>query len=247
MKISWEKYIISEESDNGALGVSLRLSDKTPNVFLRYVILNQAVNFFAAKVKELDEEHFYNRLNGEVTYVLSDTMKGLANRLYEQVLVDGYPQFVKEREKLKKKLEEANPHWWRQQPALPNTSSLVKLCEVDEIYILGGLTLEEAVQGYKAAKEELKLIENSQLDEFCVDRKKMLNLEYAGEYNSCMEELSKSHSIPDKNVFIESLNLPKIPYQKTRLSFDRRPAESYVGLDAYVTKFINMFMSKIEH
>ena len=214
-------------------------ADHNPNILTTYILANYAADWFLERIKELDKDHQYNRISGEVE-VLSDEALKIAEKLYDIVIHDGYPGYNEALENKRKELKELHPEWWRTQPSLPNMMSLYKMINISYFdNYKNTITIEEAIQGYKAAKDILKEINNDDLTPFCTETKTMLNYEFKKEYDEEINKVKEFYHIPDKKEWIENLNLPKIKKTKTRMSLDRQPCSDIGPFERFSTYWYN--------
>ena len=138
--------------------------------------------------------------------------------LYEQV----YEELLAQ---LEVKKQEFKTTHHEEQLCLPSSSELCQVimdrmskCDIS-------LSLEECVQGYKAASEALKAILNSDLDQYCIEVKIMLNVEHKEEYDQFVKRTMEELKIPTRADFVNRLvtefGFPEQSITRSRLCLDR--------------------------
>ena len=233
-------FKITTEFPNG-----LKLYDENnhPNILSTYIMANTASDLFLNNLKEKDIDHKYNKITGEAE-VFSDDLSKTAEKLYELMIRDGFPDYINEIESKKLELKQSHPEWWREQVCLPNTSFIYKDYKIINLLnnIIKNLSIEECIQGYKASKEILKFISNDELTPFCIDSKIMLNYEFKEEYDNELNKIKERYNIPNKKEWIESLKLPKIKINKTRLCLDRQPCNNLDSFELFINFWYKYFI-----
>lgn len=188
------------------------------NPFFLYTVANFAKEHFKNKIVELDKGHIYNKKREDII-INPDYYKTKEFQEKNYLL-----------EEAKEKWKKEHIHYYRQQPCLPST----KICNIF-CYIPSSTTLEEAIQGYKAANELLNSIPNSDLDPYCVETRLMLNYEHKEEYDTFIKETKKKLGFIDEEELIKYYPLTTIKY---RLSLDRSKCANIEPLNKFINNFI---------
>lgn len=123
-----------------------------------------------------------------------------------------------------------NSHLYRMQPSLPSSSQYDNLFD----FAIEGLSLDEAIQGYKSANEALKIVDGPDLDPYCIELKPMLNSEHKPVYDAAMEEINKKYEIlTDREI---KATLPLVNVVKTRLSLSREKSQNVKPAETFMKK-----------
>lgn len=196
--------------------------------YMAYVFANLAKEWFQQQIERLDKKNDVIRLSEG--FGVPPAVVEKAKALYAEV----FRVKIVELESMKKKWAESNSSFYRQQPCLPSSKeygdafrSHMGLVELES-----EITLDQAVQGYKAASEVLKGISNESLDPYCTEVRPMLNNEHREEYNGAVMKFHGELGLPLQDEWIASLPLLEEKFPKKRLSLDRKPAETYEHLGA---------------
>lgn len=202
------------------------------NIYEKYVTANKAKEFFKQLIIKLDESHKYYKISSEPVYYVSEED-------LEKYKIENYEREIQLIKNEIKEWRAEHKDYYRIQPCLPSS------CWIDHIILSINtdninITLEEAVQGYKKANEELKKIQNSDLDEYCTETKPMLNYEHKEEYNKFVSSLYEKYNVPTDSKLKEIL--PKtIVKNPGRLSLDRSPCINPCSYNS----FFNIVNNKI--
>lgn len=202
--------------------------------YLRYILFNYTKDFFKRAISILDINNDYLKVRYEED-VDSEYFKTIKNNYYNENI-----KAFQKIEKEKKSWMENHMDFYRMQPCLPSKSNynfLFKKLENNFDLIVSKMTLTEAIQGYKASNEQLKTIENKDLDKYCSESKPMLNYEHRDEYNTAIKEIYKKYNIMTDDELRESCS--KTNVKKTRLSLDRSKCKDFSYLNN-ILSFINI-------
>lgn len=191
------------------------------NTYFKYISANFAKDFFKKQIEKLDKENVYFR-KAETQDIDPKDFENEKNK---------YKDKMKKVEEELKIWRENHKKYYRMQPSLPTSSIYSDFClkEIDD------LTLEEAIQGYKAANEILKTIKNEDLNQYCTELKPMLNYEYKEEYKLEVERLKRLYDIPSDEEIKASLPIKTII--KTRLCLDRQKCINNSKFDLFIKEF----------
>lgn len=194
--------------------------------YLDYVIANFAKEFFKEKILKLDKNGLYVK-------------RTIVEEVPKEDLDFELSKFSKENNELSsRKKEWANNHkdYYRIQTCLPSSNIFQKLLPSITI-----LSAEDAVQGYKRSNEILKLIPNTSLDEYCIEKRPMLNYEHREEYNNFVVEQQKILKIPTTEELLNSLLKKSV--EKTRISLDRSKCVNNEFYENYQNSFIQNLLN----
>lgn len=211
----------------GSVYMNNALNFNKTDFYTKYVIANFAKEFFKSKIKELDVNHEYNRITGCVMEVAREDVDKWKEENISEETKAKYESLLKE-------WRDEHKDYYRMQPCLPSSENFAKFEPEEKNF--EGLTLNDAIQGYKAANETLKTIKNSDLDEYCIEIKPMLNYEHRQEYNDFVASLKSKLGIPTDDE-IKRL-LPEKEITKYRISLDRKPCEDASNMDLYAEIFL---------
>lgn len=201
------------------------------NAYFTYLLANAAKEFFKQKIIDLDKSNTFNRVRVENTFDPDD--------------------FEAEKAKYKRELSVINaelevwrsnhPKYYRMQTCLPNSSTFN--LEIPTNRLFDSLTLDDAIQGYKAANEVLKNIPNSDLDIFCTEIKPMLLPEFRYKYQEEVVRLRRLYNVPTDDEIRASLPIKAV--NKYRLSLNRQTCSNTEFYDLFAMKYSKLNFNKV--
>lgn len=200
------------------------------SAYSEYLLGNWAVEFFKDKIQKLDVENIYNRK--------SETLGMDPKDVKAFKLSPEYCDKEAQWKILMKEWQMDHQNYYRTQPCLPSSPLL-------DNFTLSypDISLEEAIQGYKAAKELLKSISNESLNPYCVEMRPMLNAEHREEYQKYSNMIKKKIGMPTDEE-INSM-LPEKKCIKYRLSLNRQKSDNPLPMNHFRQE-ANEILSKLE-
>ena len=206
------------------------LENNCDNPYFNYILLNQASEFFKHKIKKNDTNNLYYRMTTKLE-VSTDRINAFKE--------ENFASELKSIEEDKKNWRDKHLSFYRIQKCLLSISDDIVPLSISLNDSINFEDLNLYIQGYKAANQKLKEINNSDLDKYCIDSKPMLNYEHKEEYNNFVNELYSKYNIPSNEEIREQLE-PKNEI-KYRLCLDRSKCYDFTPFELYY----NLMKNKI--
>lgn len=192
--------------------------------YAKYIIISQAKKVFANLICELDtNQSFHRKSQVEVPdpEVFANTIK-----LYQ----DNKKEF----EKLLREWKENNLDKFEFVPFIPSIQVYAK----DFKFNTEGVTLEDAVQGYKYCNAELKKFDKEKL---ATSKKITIKPEYKDEYTNVSKTFREITGYPTESEIKASIK-ETVLETRTRLALDRKPAMNPGATEIFVNSYVKYFI-----
>lgn len=189
--------------------------------FGAYTFGNIAKEWFKQQMEQLDADGLF--VKRQVVEGIPNEIKEKFKSIYKQI----FAQKLEAEKQFRDKLHVQHPEWFRNQVSLPSsnvikTAALAILAKESE-----QITINDAVQGYKASNELLKSIPNDALTPYCVETKIMLNMEHRDEWNAEMKAFKLDAMLPSFEEWLDRLNYPTGDITNSRISLNRAKCEDW--------------------